>query len=394
MRAFPTTARSMIKITQRLSLALACLLLATFDALAARLPTPAPPALNASSYLVIDADSGAPVAAMNPDLQVEPASLTKLMTAYVVFQALEAGQVALTDEVVISERAHAAGVAGSTMFARLGSRVSVENLLQGMIVVSGNDASVALAEHVAGTEAVFADLMNSFAAELGMVSTRFMNATGLPEENHFSTARDMTTLARAVIRDFPDHYSRYSQREFTWEKVTQKNRNRLLWQDESVDGVKTGSTQAAGFCLVSSALRDDMRLISAVMGPKDARARIDASRALLNYGFRFFETRRLYAAGQSIDDAPVWKGTADAVPLGIATDLFVTVPRGSWDELTPTLTVRRTLYAPLARGDEVGTVSIALDGEELASAPVQVLDAVDRGGLWKRMTDEVRLWFE
>ena len=331
---------------------------------------------------------------MNPDLRVEPASLTKLMTAYVVFQALESGQIALNDEVVISERAHAAGVAGSTMFARLGSRVSVENLLQGMIVVSGNDASVALAEHVAGTEAVFADLMNSFATELGMVSTRFMNATGLPEDNHFSTARDMTTLARAVIRDFPDHYGRYSQREFTWEKVTQQNRNRLLWQDETVDGVKTGSTEAAGFCLVSSARRDGMRLISAVMGTDSARARIDASRALLNYGFRFFETRRLYAAGQPIDDAPVWKGAADAVPLGIAEDLYVTVPRGAWDDLSPTLAVRRTLYAPLDPGEEVGSVSISLDGEELASAPVQVLDGVERGGLWKRMTDEVRLWFE
>ncbi|MEM9322220.1 MAG: D-alanyl-D-alanine carboxypeptidase family protein [Pseudomonadota bacterium] len=358
-----------------------------------RMPTPAPPALNASSYLVIDANSGAAVAAMNPDMQVEPASLTKLMTAYVVFKALEGGQIALTDEVIISERAHAAGQGGSsTMYARLGSRVTVENLLQGMIVVSGNDASVALAEHVAGTESVFADLMNGFAGELGMLSTSFRNAHGLPAENQFSTARDMTKLARAIIREFPDQYYRYSQQSYTWDGVTQSNRNKLLGSD-GVDGMKTGRTDAAGWCLVTSSQRGNMRLISAVMGTESDRARTDASRALLNYGFRFFETRQLYAAGAAIDNAKVWKGDADAVPLGLARDLFVTVPRGAWDELAPTLTVRRTLYAPLEQGVEVGRVSIALDGEELTSAPVQLLGSVERGGLWKRMTDEVRLWF-
>ncbi|MEL6447399.1 MAG: D-alanyl-D-alanine carboxypeptidase family protein [Pseudomonadota bacterium] len=382
----------MTQYATRLITLLAGLSLAAASTWANRMPTPAPPALNASSYLVIDADSGAAVAAMNPDLQVEPASLTKLMTAYVVFKALDAGQISSTDQVRISQEAHAAGAAGSTMFAKQGSRVSVEDLLQGMIVVSGNDASVALAEHVAGTEAVFADLMNSFAGELGMVSTSFRNATGLPADNHFTTARDMTALARAIIKEFPDQYYRYSQQSYSWEGVTQPNRNRLLGSD-GVDGMKTGRTEAAGWCLVSSAQRGDMRLVSAVMGTTSDQKRTDASRALLNYGFRFFETRRLYAAGSAIDSAKVWKGDADAVPLGLARDLFVTVPRGAWDELAPTLTVRRTLYAPLEQGAEVGRVSIALDGEELTSAPVQLLGAVERGGLWKRMTDEVRLWF-
>ncbi|MEM1439013.1 MAG: D-alanyl-D-alanine carboxypeptidase family protein [Pseudomonadota bacterium] len=382
----------MTQYATRLITLLAGLSLAAASTWANRMPTPAPPALNASSYLVIDADSGAAVAAMNPDLQVEPASLTKLMTAYVVFKALDAGQISSTDQVRISQEAHAAGAAGSTMFAKQGSRVSVEDLLQGMIVVSGNDASVALAEHVAGTEAVFADLMNSFAGELGMVSTSFRNATGLPADNHFTTARDMTALARAIIKEFPDQYYRYSQQSYSWEGVTQPNRNRLLGSD-GVDGMKTGRTEAAGWCLVSSAQRGDMRLVSAVMGTTSDQKRTDASRALLNYGFRFFETRRLYAAGSAIDSAKVWKGDADAVPLGLARDLFVTVPRGAWDELAPTLTVRRTLYAPLEQGAEVGRVSVALDGEELTSAPVQLLGAVERGGLWKRMTDEVRLWF-
>ena len=382
----------MTQYATRLITLLAGLSLAAASTWANRMPPPAPPALNASSYLVIDADSGAAVAAMNPDLQVEPASLTKLMTAYVVFKALDAGQISSTDQVRISQEAHAAGAAGSTMFAKQGSRVSVEELLQCMIVVSGNDASVALAEHVAGTEAVFADLMNSFAGELGMVSTSFRNATGLPADNHFTTARDMTARARAIIKEFPDQYYRYSQQSYSWEGVTQPNRNRLLGSD-GVDGMKTGRTEAAGWCLVSSAQRGDMRLVSAVMGTTSDQKRTDASRALLNYGFRFFETRRLYAAGSAIDSAKVWKGDADAVPLGLARDLFVTVPRGAWDELAPTLTVRSTLYAPLEQGAEVGRVSIALDGEELTSAPVQLLGAVERGGLWKRMTDEVRLWF-
>ncbi|MEL7297665.1 MAG: D-alanyl-D-alanine carboxypeptidase family protein, partial [Pseudomonadota bacterium] len=296
------------------SLIALCLLAGRLSA--AGLPIPAPPALNASSYIVLDADSGRVVAAMAPDLQVEPASLTKLMTAYVVFQALAAEQIALTDLVPISNKAYRTG--GSRMFLEQGSRVSVEDLLQGMIVQSGNDASVALAEYVAGTEDVFANLMNTFAAELDMLSTNFQNATGLPGDQHYSTARDMATLAHAIITEFPQYYAWYKQKSFTWGDIKQDNRNKLLWQDSSVDGMKTGYTEAAGYCLVSSAVRNEMRLISAVMGTASAKARIDASQSLLNYGFRFYETRELYAANQEIDTMRVWKGEQDLAGLGVA----------------------------------------------------------------------------
>ncbi|MEN7342647.1 MAG: D-alanyl-D-alanine carboxypeptidase family protein [Pseudomonadota bacterium] len=371
---------------------LAVLLVFPTLALGASLPIPAPPRINASSYVVLDADSGRVVAAMAPDLQVEPASLTKLMTAYVVFQALAAEQIALSDMVPVSANAYRTG--GSRMFIEQGSQVSVENLLQGMIVQSGNDASVALAEYVAGTEAVFADLMNTFAAELGMVSTNFQNATGLPGDQHYSTARDMTTLARAIINEFPQYYAWYRQKSFTWGDIKQDNRNRLLWQDSSVDGMKTGYTEAAGYCLVSSAVRKDMRLVAAVMGTPSAKARIDASQSLLNYGYRFYETMTLYTTGQSVDSVRVWKGKSDEASLGVAAPVVVTVPRGARDELVPVVSVKRALYAPLAASTEVGELRITLDGELLATAPLVVLNDIERGGLWKRMTDEVSLWFE
>ena len=378
------------QIARWASLIALCLLAGRLSA--AGLPIPAPPALNASSYIVLDADSGRVVAAMAPDLQVEPASLTKLMTAYVVFQALAAEQIKLTDMVPISNKAHRTG--GSRMFLEQGSQVSVEDLLQGMIVQSGNDASVALAEYVAGTEDVFANLMNTFAAELGMLSTNFQNATGLPGDQHYSTARDMATLAHAIIKEFPQYYAWYKQKSFTWGDIKQDNRNKLLWQDSSVDGMKTGYTEAAGYCLVSSAVRNDMRLISAVMGTASAKARIDASQSLLNYGFRFYETRQLYAANQEIDTKRVWKGEQDRAALGVAAPVHVTVPRGSWDSLVPTVSVQRDLYAPMVASTEVGELRVMLDGEVLTTAPLIVLTDIARGGLWKRMTDEVALWFE
>lgn len=359
---------------------------------AAPLPVPAPPALNASSYIVLDANSGRVVAGMDPDKQVEPASLTKLMTAYVVFQALQADQIQLTDPVPITANARATG--GSRMFVEQGSRVSVGDLLQGMIVQSGNDASVALAEYVAGSEGVFAELMNVYAKELGMLSSNFQNATGLPGDQHYSTARDMATLARAIIVEFPDYYAWYKQKQFTWNDITQDNRNKLLWQDASVDGMKTGYTQAAGYCLVSSAVRKDMRLISAVMGTPSAKARIDSSQALLNYGFRFYETRQMFAAGDTVAQTRVWKGVDEQAVLGVRQTLHITVPRGGWDSLSTQVNVPKTLYAPLAQNDDVGIVRVVFEGEELARAPLAVLTPVERGGLWKRMKDEVRLWFE
>ncbi|MEL7310541.1 MAG: D-alanyl-D-alanine carboxypeptidase family protein [Pseudomonadota bacterium] len=360
----------------------------------AALPIPPAPDLGASSYILIDATTGYPVAASAPDLPVEPASLTKLMTAYVVFQALEAGQISLADKVTISDTAHAAGLAGSRMFAEIGSQVSVEDLLQGMIVQSGNDSSVALAEHVAGSEAVFAGLMNAYANELGMRSSQFKNSHGLPAEGHVTTARDMATLARAIIAEFPDYYRWYGQREFTWNDITQPNRNGLLARDASVDGMKTGYTEAAGYCLVASASREDMRLVSAVMGTASTRARETGSQALLNYGFRFFETRKAFAAGAAVDTQRVWYGDTNEVALGVATDVWLTVPRGRYEEVVPSVTLPGRLEAPLAAGAEIGILKLSLDGNEIARAPLTILEPVEEGGFFKRMSDGVRLWFD
>ncbi len=360
----------------------------------AALPVPPPPDLGASSYILIDAKTGQAIAADAPDLPVEPASLTKLMTAYVVFQALGTDQIRLDDMVTISEAARAAGDAGSDMFANLGSQVSVENLLQGMIVQSGNDASVALAEHVAGSESVFTGLMNAYADELGMRSSNFVNSHGLPADNHITSARDMAILARAIITEFPDYYRWYGQQEFTWNGITQPNRNGLLKRDKSVDGMKTGYTEAAGYCLVSSAARDDMRLVSAVMGTSSARARETGSQALLNYGFRFFESRQAYAANSKVDSERVWYGAENEVEIGVAEALWVTVPRGRYESLVPSITLPGRLEAPLTGGDSLGILKLSLDGEEIARAPLIVLDTVERGGFFKRMGDSVRLWFE
>lgn len=378
----------------RITSAIAIIVLLTGQSAVSALPIPPPPSLGASSYILVDTKTGQALAASTPDLAVEPASLTKLMTAYVVFQALAAGQISLQDKVMISEAAHAAGLAGSRMFAEIGSQVSVENLLQGMIVQSGNDASVALAEHVAGSESVFAGLMNAYAAELGMRSSNFMNSHGLPADNHITTARDMATLARAIIVEFPDYYRWYGQRDFTWNEIRQPNRNGLLARDASVDGMKTGYTEAAGYCLVASAERDGMRLVSAVMGTESTRARETGSQSLLNYGFRFFESRRAYAQTVVVDTQKIWFGASDQVGLGVAEDLWVNVPRGRYEQIIPTITLPGRLEAPLERGSELGILKLTLDGEEIARAPLVVLDEVERGGFFKRMGDSVRLWFD
>ncbi|MEM8549029.1 MAG: D-alanyl-D-alanine carboxypeptidase family protein, partial [Pseudomonadota bacterium] len=290
---------------------------------------------------------------------------------------------------------------GSRMFIEVGKRVSVQDLLMGVIVSSGNDASVALAEFIGGQEDVFAGLMNAYAEELGMLSSYYENATGLPGQQHIATARDLATLARAIVAEFPEYYRWYGQKEFTWGKdprtddpIVQPNRNKLLWRDSSVDGMKTGYTKAAGYCLVTSAQRNGMRLISVVTGAPNEAGRFSASQALLNYSFRFFETRDVYAAGDSVESAKVWKGDQDAVSLGVGAPVRITLPRGRADELEASVTVPQTLYAPLAAGERVGTLTIAYDGETLATAPLTVLEDVAEGGLWKRMTDSVKLWFE
>jgi D-alanyl-D-alanine carboxypeptidase (penicillin-binding protein 5/6) len=355
-------------------------------------PVPAPPIIGATSYLVIDSRTGHELAALEPDTAVPPASLTKLMTAYVVFNALQSEQISLQDEVTVSEKAWR--TQGSRMFIEVGKRVTVEDLMLGMIVQSGNDASVALAEFVAGSESVFAEMMNQQATALGMHSSHFMNSTGLPDDEHYSTARDLATLARGIIEQFPEYYRWYSVKEFTFNEITQPNRNNLLWRDDSVDGMKTGFTDAAGYCLVASAKRDDMRVISVVLGTSSAKARVDGSQALINYGFRFFETRLLYQAGAEITNTRVWKSANEYSSLGVLDDLYITVPRGSYDSLVSTMNIPAIIEAPVAQSQPLAEIIISLGEEELMKTPLRALSDNPSGSFWQRTADGVSLWFE
>jgi len=355
-------------------------------------PLPAAPIIGASSYFVIDAKTGHEIAALKPDTAVAPASLTKLMTAYVVFKSLSEDQIHLDDEVTVSEKAWRAE--GSRMFIEVGKRVSVQNLLLGMIVQSGNDASIALAEHVAGSEDVFAEIMNQYAKALGMLSSNFVNTTGLPHDDHYSTARDLSTLARAIIGEFPEYYNWYSVKEFTFNNITQPNRNNLLWRDDSVDGMKTGHTDAAGYCLVSSAKRDEMRVVSVVLGTSSAKARIDGSQALINYAFRFFETRLLFKAGEAIAQARIWKSANEVTSLGVLDDLYITVQRGTYDSLDSVHNIPAILVAPVAQGQPLAELNVSLNGTELISEPLRALADNPSGSIWQRTRDSVSLWFE
>ena len=298
---------------------------------------PPPPEVEATSYLIVDSDSGFYLVEKNIDQRVEPASLTKMMTSHVVAGQLAGGHIAMTDEVIVSEKAWRMG--GSRMFIEVGNKVSVEDLLKGVIIQSGNDASVALAEYVSGTEEAFAGLMNHYAEELGMKDTHFMNSSGWPHENHYTTARDQATLARAMIRDYPEIYALHSIREFTYNNIKQSNRNRLLWTDTSVDGIKTGHTESAGYCLVASAVRDGIRLISVVMGAAGTQARTNATQALLNYSYRFYETRKLYAVDETVTTVKVWKGERDSLDLIVENELVLTLPRGQYDRIETQMTV-------------------------------------------------------
>ncbi len=358
----------------------------------AQAPIPSAPDLGARGYILMDNDSGKLLAAKNENERLDPASITKLMTAYVTFRALQSEQLSLDDQVLVSEKAWR--TAGSRMFIEVGTRVSVEDLLQGMIVQSGNDASVALAEYLAGTEDAFVQLMNQYALELEMRDTQYMNVTGLPSKNHFTSAADIARLAKAIISEFPDYYRWYSQKEFTYNGIAQKNRNALLWRDPSVDGMKTGMTDAAGYCLVSSAQRDDMRLIAVVLGTKSSRARANDSQALLNYGFRFFETRLLYEAGGSVAETRVWKGEMENANLGLTSDLYVTIPRGSYDQLQAKIELPDQVIAPITRTTQIGRVRIDLDDETLAEANLVALNTINEGTIWQIAKDSVLLWFE
>jgi D-alanyl-D-alanine carboxypeptidase (penicillin-binding protein 5/6) len=280
------------------------------------------------------------------------------------------------------------------MFIEVGSRVTVEDLLLGMIVQSGNDASVALAEHTAGTEAVFAEVMNRYAVQLGMTGSHFENATGLPGEQHYSTARDIAILARAMINEFPKYYAWYSVKSFKYNDIEQPNRNALLWRDPTVDGMKTGFTDDAGYCLVSAALRDGMRIISVVLGTASVKARVDGSQALLNYGYRFYETRLLYKAGEPVATARIWKGAREQTPLGLAEDLYVTIPRGSFDNVESVLNMPATMLAPVALGQPMAELRVSLNGETLVETPLRALEENHEGSLWQRTVDGVKLWLE
>lgn len=361
-------------------------------AFAQEMPVPSPPIIGAKSYLVIDGNSGYEIASLSPDESLAPASLTKLMSAYAIFKALEEEQISLDDQVTVSEKAWR--TPGSRMFIEVGTRVTIRDLLMGMIVQSGNDASVALAEHVAGSESVFADVMNRYASALGMNSSNFVNATGLPGENHYSTARDMATLAQAIINEFPDYYKWYSVKEFTYNEITQQNRNALLWRDSSVDGMKTGHTDDAGYCLVSAASRDGMRIVSVVMGTASPKARLDGSQALINYGFRFFETRLLYKAGETVAQARIWKAANEFTALGLPDDLYITVPRGSYDDVSSVLNMPSVLLAPVAQGQPLAELQVSLNGTQLVNEPLRALDGNPSGSIWQRTVDGVMLWFE
>jgi len=353
---------------------------------------PSPPSLTAKGYILIDHDSNTVLAEKASTERLEPASITKLMTAYVAFNAIKSGQVSLTDEVLISDKAWR--TPGSRMFIEVGKRVPVELLLQGMIVQSGNDASVAIAEHVAGTESTFAELMNQTALNLGMTGTNYVNSTGLPDPELYTTAADIAKLADAIITDFPEYYGWYSQKQFTYNGITQDNRNALLWRDPSVDGLKTGFTDAAGYCLVSSAKRDDMRLIAIVLGTESSSARANDSQALLNFGFRFFESKLLYSAGQPIADKRVWYGDPETVPVVTREDIYVVFPRGSYERLEITTSVPQTLEAPLSSETVVGNLSVMLDGVQLASAGLYPAGTVEETGLFGQLSDWVMLFFE
>ena len=377
----------------RTLLSAVCLLCLTLAGLApahAGAPVPPPPVVTAKSAVLIDAFSGRILASQNDTDRVEPASLTKLMTSYVVFHALKDGKLRLEQEVPISE--HAWKAEGSRTFVDVNTRVRVDLLIQGMIVQSGNDATIALAEAIAGSEQTFAVLMNQYSQRLGLKGTHWSNTDGLPDPQHYTTARDIALLGAALIREFPQYYKWFSQRSFTYNNITQQNRNGLLERDPTVDGIKTGHTDAAGYCLATSALRDGMRLVSVVMGTASPKAREDASATLLGYGFNFFETKRLYSAQQQVGQATVYKA-GDPVAVVVHNDLAATAPRGELAGVTAQLVLNRRLVAPIAASTPIGRLRLTLADTLIGDVPVYPAAAVQPGSLWRRFVDTIRLWF-
>ncbi len=358
----------------------------------AQIPIPSAPIVGAKSYLVIDSKTGYEIAAFNPDLSLAPASLTKIMTTYAIFKAIKNDQITLEEEVTISEKAWR--TEGSRMFIEVGKKVKVIDLLYGIIIQSGNDASVALAEHIAGSEDMFAQLMNQHAKALGMNSSNFINSTGLPAQNHITTARDLAILTRAIVEEFPRFYKWHAIKNFTFNDIKQNNRNSLLWRDETIDGVKTGYTEDAGYCLVASAKRDDMRVISVVLGTSSNKARSDGSQALINYAFRFFETKLLFKAGEEVSKLRVWKSKNVYSSLGVLEDLYITLQRGSYNNLQSNLEVPAAVLAPISTGQPVANLRLSLNGEEIFSTPLRSLENNPLGTFWQRSKDTINLWFE
>ncbi|MCE8019779.1 D-alanyl-D-alanine carboxypeptidase [Halomonas sp. MCCC 1A11036] len=381
-----------------LPLMLFSLLLVVSQALAQAVPTPqpqamipAPPQIAAKSWILMDADSGRVLVEHNADERLPPASLTKLMTAYLVERELNRGNINLDDRVRISENAWRTG--GSKMFIEVNTDVSIRDLLHGIIIASGNDASVAVAEHLAGGEAPFADMMNQHASRLGMHNTHYANATGLPHPEQYSSARDMAILSQYIINDYPEHYAAYSEKYFTYNDIRQPNRNRLLWRDPTVDGLKTGWTTEAGYGLVASAKRDDMRLISVVMGTSSEEARAQETQKLLSYGFRYYETLKLYDQGAVLNSPRIWGGEKNELRVGVDRDVTMTLPRARNQELSARLDIRQDLTAPISLGDRVGTLEVRLGDEVVGEQPLVALESIEEGGLFKRLFDQVRRFF-
>lgn len=365
--------------------------LALFSPLVFAFAVPSAPEMNVQSYILVDYHSNKVLAEKDSEKRIDPASLTKMMTVYIVDAELANGRLSLDQEIAVSDKAWR--TEGSRMFVETGKKIKVDDLLKGVIIQSGNDASVALAEYVAGTEEAFAELMNQHAVKLGMKNTHFTNATGIPDPNHYTTAKDLSILSQALIRDFPDSYKVYSEKWFTFNGIKQPNRNRLLWNEPTVDGIKTGHSSTAGFCLAASALKDGMRLISIIVGAESDNERNQYSQQLLRYGFRFYETHRLFEANKPIESSRIWMGTKKNVSLGLTEDLYITIPQGKYKEIDAKIHVDKNLQAPVAKGALQGKLTVSIGDSLVAEQPIIALEEVDKGSLWMRLQDYISLGF-
>ena len=352
---------------------------------------PQPPTISATNYLLLDASSGQVLAEKGIDERINPASITKMMTSYVIADSLKKGRIEKNDEVFISENAYKAE--GSRTFVEINTRVKLMDLIRGLVIQSGNDAAIALAEHLAGSEAAFVQTMNSYAKELGMQNTNYANSTGFTADNHYTTARDIAILSKALISNHPEHYAIYKEKEFSYNGIKQNNRNNLLWRDDAIDGIKTGHTEAAGYCLAASAVKKGMRLISVVLGTSSSNARINASQTLLNYGFSFYEAQTLYTPDKDILQQKIWKAEEDTVALRVKEPVHVTIPRGRYQDLSISSNISSQIIAPVNQETSLGTLDITLDGVTIASAKLYPAQSIDEAGFFKRSMDGVKLWF-